>query len=141
MQRRISQLFLNGPARLLPTINLITDIGNDPALTDLPMPVPALKRRLEITQLVRGLLTRVDSLAPRSAVFDLANSLAALMDEMKGEGIEPKATLKTVQLQILKRASVPVSWPSPRVGKLRHPNTRSSWLDLPDRAVQPFSSC
>ena len=91
MQRRISQLFLNGPARLLPTINLITDIANDPVLTDLPMPVPALKRRLEITQLVRGLLTRVDSLAPRSAVFDLANSLAALMDEMQGEGVEPKA--------------------------------------------------
>ncbi|MDC0634445.1 double-strand break repair protein AddB, partial [Planktomarina sp.] len=91
MQRRLYQLFLDGPARLLPTIRLITDIANDPSLTDLPMPIPTLKRRLEITQLVRELLDRVQDLAPRSAVFDLANSLAALMDEMQGEGIEPKA--------------------------------------------------
>jgi ATP-dependent helicase/nuclease subunit B len=91
MQRRLYQLFLDGPARLLPTIRLITDIATDPSLTDLPMPVPTLKRRLEITQLVRELLDRVHDLAPRSAVFDLANSLATLMDEMQGEGIEPKA--------------------------------------------------
>ena len=40
---------------------------------------------------MRQLLSQVDGLAPRSAVFDLANSLAALMDEMQGEGIEPDA--------------------------------------------------
>ena len=89
MQRRLSQLFLSGPARLLPKINLITDIAHEPTLTDFPMPVPTLERRLEITQLVRGLLSRVEGLAPRSASFDLANSLTALMDEMQGEGIAP----------------------------------------------------
>ena len=91
MQRRLSQLFLSGPARLLPKINLITDIANEPTLTDLPMPVPTLERRLEVTQLVRNLLSRVEGLAPRSASFDLANSLTALMDEMQGEGIAPSA--------------------------------------------------
>ena len=53
------------------------------------MPVPALKRRLEIAQLVRKLIQRVEGLAPASAVFDLANSLASLMNEMQGEGIAP----------------------------------------------------
>ena len=91
MQRRLSELFLKGPARLMPKLHLVTDLAKHPTLTDLPMPVPALRRRLEIAQLVRQLLSQVDGLAPRSAVFDLANSLAALMDEMQGEGIEPDA--------------------------------------------------
>ena len=91
MQRRLSELFLKGPARLMPKIHLVTDLAKNLRLTELPMPVPALRRRLEIAQLVRQLLSQVDGLAPRSAVFDLANSLAALMDEMQGEGIVPEA--------------------------------------------------
>ncbi len=78
MQRRLSELFLKGPARLMPKLHLVTDLAKHPTLTDLPMPVPALRRRLEIAQLVRQLLSQVDGLAPRSAVFDLANSLASV---------------------------------------------------------------
>ncbi len=89
MQRRLAELFLQGPARLMPRFTLVTDLAHDPLLTDLPMPVPTLKRRLEIAQLVRLLIQRVEGLAPASAVFDLANSLAGLMDEMQGEGIAP----------------------------------------------------
>jgi ATP-dependent helicase/nuclease subunit B len=89
MQRRLAELFLQGPARLMPKFHLVTDLAHDPLLTDLPMPVPTLKRRLEIAQLVRKLIQRVEGLAPASAVFDLANSLADLMDEMQGEGIAP----------------------------------------------------
>ena len=89
MKRRLAELFLQGPARLMPKFHLVTDLAYDPLLTDLPMPVPALKRRLEIAQLVRKLIQRVEGLAPASAVFDLANSLASLMNEMQGEGIAP----------------------------------------------------
>ena len=89
MHRRLAELFLQGTARLMPKFHLVTDLAHDPLLTDLPMPVPTLKRRLEIAQLVRKLIQRVEGLAPASAVFDLANSLADLMDEMQGEGIEP----------------------------------------------------
>ena len=89
MQRRLAELFLQGPARLMPRFTLVTDLAHDPLLTDLPMPVPTLKRRLEIAQLVRLLIQRVEGLAPASAIFDLANSLASLMDEMQGEGIAP----------------------------------------------------
>ena len=90
MQRRLAELFLQGPARLMPKLTLITDLAHDPLLTNLPMPVPTLKRRLEIAQLVRLLIQRVEGLAPASAVFDLTNSLASLMDEMQGEGITPE---------------------------------------------------
>jgi double-strand break repair protein AddB len=87
MQRRVKELFDAGPARLLPRVRLVTDLAVEAALADLPPPIPPLRRRLELTQLVAGLLERQPDLAPSSAVFDLADSLARLMDEMQGEGV------------------------------------------------------
>jgi ATP-dependent helicase/nuclease subunit B len=91
MQRRIRAVFDAGEARLLPQIRLITDLALDPIAADLPPPVPPLRRRLELTQLVAGLLDRQPDLAPRSALFDLSDSLANLFDEMAGEGVDPDA--------------------------------------------------
>ncbi len=82
-------LFAEGPPRLLPRIRTITDLGQDIGAADIPSPVPALRRRLELTQLVSQLLEREPDLAPRSSLYDLADSLAGLMDEMQGEGVEP----------------------------------------------------
>lgn len=89
MQRRLNALFAQGPARLLPRIRLVTDLAHDPSLPDIPPAVPALQRRLELTQLVTDLIARQPDLAPRAAAFDLADSLADLMDEMQGEGVDP----------------------------------------------------
>jgi ATP-dependent helicase/nuclease subunit B len=89
MARRLREVFDEGPARLLPRIRLITDLALDPVAADLPLPVAPLRRRLELSQLVAGLLDRTPDLAPRAALFDLADSLAALMDEMQGEGVSP----------------------------------------------------
>ncbi len=85
MARRVAALFDEGPARLLPRIRLVTDLSHlgAPAAA----PVPALRRRLELTRLVAGLIAAEPSLAPSTAAFDLASSLAALMDEMQGEGV------------------------------------------------------
>ena len=91
MARRIRDLFDQGPPSLLPRINLLTDLGEDWNSREIPPPVPPLRRRLELTQLVAGLLEQQPDLAPRSALFDLADSLANLMDEMHGEGISPDA--------------------------------------------------
>ena len=93
-ERRLRDLFLGGPATLLPRIRLITDLSKDPVLTaNLPPPISALRRRLQIAQLVAALLKQEQDLAPKSAVYDLADSLANLMDEMHGEGV----TLEDVQ--------------------------------------------
>ena len=90
MQRRLKSLFDEGPGRLLPRIRLVTDLARDTQFGDIPLPVSGLRRRLELTQLIAGLLDQQPDLAPRSALFDLADSLAALMDEMQGEGVPPE---------------------------------------------------
>jgi len=91
MARRIQALFDEGPALLLPRIGLVTDLGETQLADAVPPPVSPLRRRLELMQLVSALLDRQPDLAPRSALYDLADSLAALMDEMHGEGVSPDA--------------------------------------------------
>jgi len=89
MQRRLSTLFDEGPALLLPRIRLVTDLGQDVGMADLAPAVSPLRRRLELSQLIGQLLSREPDLAPRAAIFDLADALAQLMDEMQGEGVSP----------------------------------------------------
>lgn len=91
MERRIATLFDEGPGTLLPRIRLVTDLGQDAAFADLPPAVSPLRRRLELTELVSQLLDAQPDLAPRAAIYDLADSLAGLMDEMQGEGVSPEA--------------------------------------------------
>jgi double-strand break repair protein AddB len=91
MARRIRALFDQGPALLLPKIELLTDLGDHWDLAHIPDAIPPLRRRLELVQLVSSLLERQPDLAPRSSLYDLADSLAALMDEMHGEGVAPDA--------------------------------------------------
>lgn len=91
MARRIRTLFDAGPALLLPRIHLVTDLGDHWDLAHIPDAVPPLRRRLELVQLLSALLERAPDLAPRSSLYDLADSLAALMDEMHGEGVTPDA--------------------------------------------------
>lgn len=87
MLRRVKAAFATGPARLLPRLGLVTDLGRDVALGPLPPARSGLARRLELTQLVDRLLVAEPDLAPRAAAFDLATSLARLLDEMQGEGV------------------------------------------------------
>ena len=91
MQRRVKDILTQSGALLLPRIRLVTDLGDDVALADLPPAIPPLRRRLELSQLVAKLVARQPDLAPRAAIYDLADSLADLMDEMQGEGVHPDA--------------------------------------------------
>jgi ATP-dependent helicase/nuclease subunit B len=90
MLRGVEQELAATGARLLPRLKLVTDLATT-ALPDLPRPVSPLRRRLELTPLISALLTREHDLATESAVFELADSLASLMDEMYGEGVLPAA--------------------------------------------------
>ncbi len=93
MKRQVQHLFDRRGARMLPRMRLISDLALDPMAADIPLPVPALKRRLELSQLVRKLLDSQPDLAPRSALYDLSDSLARLLAEMQGEGVDPSAIL------------------------------------------------
>ncbi|MDI3337842.1 double-strand break repair protein AddB [Defluviimonas aestuarii] len=90
MLRSVRQAFDAHGACLLPRLRLITDLGQDP-LAGLPPSVPPLRRRLELAQLVGGLVAQQGDFAPGTAIYDLADSLARLMDEMQSEGVAPKA--------------------------------------------------
>ncbi|QYK41952.1 MAG: double-strand break repair protein AddB [Paracoccaceae bacterium] len=75
---------------LLPQVGLVTDLGRDAAEPGLPPSIPPLRRRLELSVLIGRLLDRAPDLAPRSALYDLADSLGDLLDEMQGEGVAPE---------------------------------------------------
>jgi ATP-dependent helicase/nuclease subunit B len=86
MRRRVTESFQAHGARLLPRLLLLTDVtalGN----VVLPAPVSPLRRRLELSVLLDGLLRTGTTHFPRAALYDLADSLASLMDEMEGEGV------------------------------------------------------
>ncbi|MEP3033449.1 MAG: double-strand break repair protein AddB [Pseudoruegeria sp.] len=89
MQRRLAQLFDDGEALLLPRIRLLQDLGRGIAGEALPPPISGLRRRLELAQLIAQLIEAQPDLAPRASVYDLADSLAGLLDEMQGEGVTP----------------------------------------------------
>ncbi|MDU9006039.1 double-strand break repair protein AddB [Sedimentitalea todarodis] len=87
MARRMRDLFDAGPARLLPKVSLLTEIGATGV--KLPPLASSLRRRLELARLISRLLDQQPDLAARSSVYSLADSLAELMDEMQGEGVPP----------------------------------------------------
>ncbi|MDR5652681.1 double-strand break repair protein AddB [Ruixingdingia sedimenti] len=89
MRRRVTDLFAAAGPGLLPRIRLVSDLTHDP-LPGVPAALPPLRRRLELTRLIARLLDAQPDMAPRAALYDLADSLAALMDEMAGEGVPPE---------------------------------------------------
>ncbi|OBY25888.1 double-strand break repair protein AddB [Leisingera sp. JC1] len=91
MARRIRSLFDDGPAILLPRMLMLTDLAQRAALDGLPPALPPLRRRLELSQLIAKLLDAQPDLASRASLYDLSESLAALIDEMQGEGVSTDA--------------------------------------------------
>ena len=90
MARAVEAAFRAGPPGFLPRIRLVDQLaGMVPP--GLPAAVPGLRRRLELVNLISALLEAQPDLAPRSALYDLADSLVRLMDEMRGEGVAPEA--------------------------------------------------
>lgn len=86
MRQRVQDCLQDGGALLLPRLLLVTEVESL-GVSALAAPVPALRRRLELSQLLDGLLKTGTTDFPRSALYDLAESLAALMAEMAGEGV------------------------------------------------------
>jgi double-strand break repair protein AddB len=90
-ERRLRALFVSAGAGFLPRFHLISDLANDPlGLCKLPPAAPTERRKLQLGQLIRSLLKAEPDIAPVSATYDLAESLASLMDEVQGEGIAMK---------------------------------------------------
>ena len=88
MGRRLVRLFSEDAARLLPRIMQIADADAILPGGDLPLPARRLRRKLELSQLTTSLVENDPSLAGRGSAMDLADSLAFLLDEMQGEGVD-----------------------------------------------------
>ncbi|MBM1308638.1 double-strand break repair protein AddB [Sulfitobacter mediterraneus] len=91
MARRLREIFDKGPAGFLPRIRLLGELDTLVPGVTAPPAIPALQRRLELIQLLSGLLEADPTLAPRASLYALSDSLAALMDEMQGEGVDIRA--------------------------------------------------
>lgn len=89
MQRRLKELFNAGPAALLPKIKLITEISNPSLLAKIPQAQNGFQQRLELFQLVSRFIENNPGIAPKSAAFDLSDSLANLLGEMHIEDVSP----------------------------------------------------
>ncbi|MDD8023557.1 MAG: double-strand break repair protein AddB [Paracoccaceae bacterium] len=89
-QRRVREEFDRHGARFLPHLRLVTDLGQQPLL-GVPAAVPALRRKLELAQLVALLTERLPGFETGGNIFSLADSLAQLMAEMQTEGVPPTA--------------------------------------------------
>lgn len=90
MRAVVNEFAATGPM-LLPRLTLVSGLSYDLRFPDIPGPVARLRRVLELTQAVGKLLEADERFGSRSAAFDLARNLAALMDEMQGEGVSPEA--------------------------------------------------
>lgn len=90
MRERVQAALMSHGAGLLPRLRVLTDVGADPAF-DMPPAVPEVRRRLEMSAPVSRLLALEKRLQPGTTVYDLADSLARLSDEMQDEGVAPGA--------------------------------------------------
>jgi double-strand break repair protein AddB len=87
MARRIRDIFDQGPPALLPRVRLLTDLEDLIPGAAIPPAISPLRRRLELTSLISKLIETDPAIAPRASLYDLADSLARLIDEMQGEGV------------------------------------------------------
>ncbi|MBT0957713.1 double-strand break repair protein AddB [Alphaproteobacteria bacterium KMM 3653] len=87
MRRALTEALLQGPPRLLPRIYLVSDLSALPQAAAIPPAIPPLRLRLKLAGVLDDLIERTPGLAPKSASLDLAETLAALFDEMQSEGV------------------------------------------------------
>ena len=89
MRRRVTDCLAAHGARLLPRLLLVTEVPQTLGRLPLPPAVPPLRRRLQLARLLDKLLQTGSTHFPRAGLYDLAESLARLMDEMQGEAVPP----------------------------------------------------
>ncbi|MCA8833941.1 MAG: double-strand break repair protein AddB, partial [Proteobacteria bacterium] len=98
LKRRLLSMLSQNNAGFLPRIHLIThlhDYQKNPIAS--PAENPPLRRRLLLAQTVRTLLQNQPDIAPPAASYDLADSLAGLLDEMHEHGV-PADIFETLTL-------------------------------------------
>ncbi|MCG6883684.1 MAG: double-strand break repair protein AddB [Silicimonas sp.] len=86
MQRRLTHLFETAGNSVLPRIGLVTDVAHLLSVPPAKRQVGKLRRTLDLKAVVSHLVALDDHLSENDTIA-LATSLAALLDEMHGEGV------------------------------------------------------
>ena len=86
-QRALATVFAARGARLLPRIRVVTELADDALEGDRAPRVPELRRRLELARLVGRLAMAEGEPASENSAWDMADSLADLLDEMQGAAL------------------------------------------------------
>ncbi len=89
MQRRLQSLYLARGAGFLPRIRPVAALSEAADLAGMPPAIAPLRLRLKLADLVRRLIEGDPTIAPRSAIYPLSDSLADLMGEMFEERVTP----------------------------------------------------
>jgi len=90
LQRRIQTLYAERGAGFLPRIRPVTALGDLADLAGVPPAISPLRLRLMLAEQIGRLIDRTPDLAPRTALYDLSDSLADLMAEMFEEQVTPE---------------------------------------------------
>jgi double-strand break repair protein AddB len=93
MGRRLADLFVGLRPGLLPRITPVARLPDRFPMPGVPPRRPLLRRKLDLGRLITALIDAQPELAPRASVPTLADGLAALFDEMGGEGVAPETVL------------------------------------------------
>ncbi|WP_051508374.1 double-strand break repair protein AddB [Roseicyclus elongatus] len=90
LQRRIQTLYAERGPGFLPRIRPVTALGDLADLAGLPPAISPLRLRLMLAEQIGRLIDAAPDLAPRTALYDLSDSLADLMAEMFEERVTPE---------------------------------------------------
>lgn len=90
MRRRVTEIMTSVGCGFLPRLVLVTEIGAGLESSALPEAIAPLQRRLDLAVLLDRLMRSDPALFAQGALFDLAESLAGLIDEMQGEAVPPE---------------------------------------------------
>ncbi|MDA1237735.1 MAG: double-strand break repair protein AddB [Proteobacteria bacterium] len=93
MKQRVKNLLTESGALILPRILTLSELNSDIRFSHIKASLDPLGLRLELSQLIAKLIELEPDMGSTSATFDLAHSLANLIEEMHDEGIKTQSIL------------------------------------------------
>ena len=89
MRRRLLEEFASLDTVLIPKVYVLSDLSELIGTFKDPNPNSPLQYRFELMVLVQKLIEQQPDLASKSALYDLTDNLAKLIDELQGENVTP----------------------------------------------------
>ena len=89
MRQRVKDELTNSYATVLPRLLTLNDLSNDPSFSKIKLSRNSLGIRLELAQLISKFIELEPDMGSSSSSFELADSLANLIQQLHEEGLSP----------------------------------------------------